>query len=147
MTKSETSSRRSSSQPQRQSQSVIAPSLPVEADTNGYAGLWGNMDSSIAYTHCPRGQSQSSASVDDHPSPYSYTNEICSSPVANDSFTTSQYPASGIPVEMATAFDQYLRSILKPEAFSTTQQPLNPTIWSSELDIDPTLTKIEAPVS
>lgn len=77
---------------------------------------------------------------------------MCSSPVASDSFTNPQYPASGMPVEMVTAIDQYLRSILKPEAFSSPHQQMNPAVWSSDIDIDPTLTdptltKIESPVS
>ncbi|KAJ6147871.1 hypothetical protein N7497_009853 [Penicillium chrysogenum] len=63
---------------------------------------------------------------------------------------TPQYPASGMPVEMVTAIDQYLRSILKPEAFSSPHQQMNPAIWGSDIDIDPTLTdptftKIESP--
>ena len=55
-------------------------------------------------------------------------------------------------MEMVTAIDQYLRSILKPEAFSSPHQQMNPAIWGSDIDIDPTLTdptftKIESPVS
>lgn len=49
--------------------------------------------------------------------------------------------------EMMTAVDQYLRSVLKPEAFAVPPQPLNSAIWSPTLEIDPTLTKIETQVS
>lgn len=52
-----------------------------------------------------------------------------------------------MPVEMVTAIDQYLRSILKPEAFTVPQQQMNPAIWSPELEIDPALTKMESQVS
>lgn len=52
-----------------------------------------------------------------------------------------------MPVEMVTAVDQYLRSILKPEAFSSTQPQMSPAVWNSHLDIDPMLTKIGGPVS
>jgi hypothetical protein len=58
-----------------------------------------------------------------------------------------EYPASGIPVEMVTAIDQYLRSILKPEAFTVSQQPIDPTDWTPDLEIDPSLTKMESQVS
>ncbi|KAJ5817785.1 hypothetical protein N7447_007793 [Penicillium robsamsonii] len=138
---------RLSLQQQIQSQPSNSPPIPFQADTADYSGVWGSMDSTMSCPQSSRGQSQSSTSVDDHPSPYSYTNEtytneICSSPVASDSFAP-QYPTSGMPVEMVTAIDQYLRSILKPEAFSSPQQ-MDPTIWSSELDIDPTLTKLES---
>ncbi|KAJ5356285.1 hypothetical protein N7517_010894 [Penicillium concentricum] len=141
------SPRRSSPRQQMQSQPTNSAPIPFQPDTN-YSGVWGSMDSSMSCPQYSRGQSQSSTSVDDHPSPYSYTNEtytneICSSPVASDSFTNPQYPTSGMPVEMVTAIDQYLRSILKPEAFSSPQQ-MDPAIWSSEIDIDPTLTKIES---
>lgn len=105
------------------------------------------MDSSMSCPQYSRGQSQSSASADDHPSPYSYTNDMCSSPVASESFRDAQYPTSGMPVEMVTAIDQYLRSILKPEAFSSPHQQMNPAIWNSDIEIDPALTKIESPVS
>ncbi|KAJ5782951.1 hypothetical protein N7457_004725 [Penicillium paradoxum] len=144
--KSDTSSRRSSLEQQAQSQPIITSSVQFEpATTNDYYEVWGSMDSSISYSHCSSGQSQSSASIDDHSSPYSYTNEICNSPIPGDSFTSPQYPTSGMPVEMVTAIDEYLRSILKPEAFSSSHSQMNPTIWSPELDIDPTLTKTESP--
>ncbi|CAI7569415.1 unnamed protein product [Penicillium glandicola] len=142
--RSDTSRRRSSLR-QMQSQPANSPPISFQMDTtNNYSGLWGNMDSSMSCPQYIRGQSQSSASVDDHPSPYSYTNDICSSPVASDSFANPQYPTSGMPVEMVTGIDQYLRSILKPEAFSSPRQQMNPAIWSSDIDIDPTLTKIES---
>jgi hypothetical protein len=48
---------------------------------------------------------------------------------------------------MMTAIDEYLRSILRPEAFSSNQQQMNPTIWGSDIELDPTLTKIESSVS
>lgn len=131
-----------------QAQPANSPPIPFQADpTDNYSGVWGSMDSSMSCPQYARGQSQSSASVDDYPSPYSYTNDICSSPVASDSFATPQYPTSGMPVEMVTAIDQYLRSILKPEAFSSPHQQMNPAIWNSDIDIDPTLTKVESPVS
>ncbi|KAJ5177924.1 uncharacterized protein N7500_000623 [Penicillium coprophilum] len=137
-----------SPQQQIQSQPAHSPLIPFQADTNNYSGVWGSIDSSMSCPQYSRGQSQSTASVDDHPSPYSYTNEtytneICSSPVASDSFIVPQYPTSGMPVEMVTAIDQYLRSILKPEAFSAPQQ-VEPAIWSSDVEIDPALTKIES---
>lgn len=131
-----------------QSQPANSPPISFQADpTDNYSRVWGSMDSSMSCPQYARGQSQSSASVDDYPSPYSYTNDICSSPVASDSFANPQYPTSGMPVEMVTAIDQYLRSILKPEAFSSPHQQMNPTIWNSDVEIDPTLTKIESPVS
>ncbi|OQD96022.1 hypothetical protein PENSOL_c017G00565 [Penicillium solitum] len=144
--RSDTSNRRSSLQEQMQSQPANSPPIPFQADpTDNYSGVWGSMDSSMSCPQYTRGQSQSSTSVDDHPSPYSYTNDICSSPVASDSFSNPQYPTTGMPVEMVTAIDQYLRSILKPEAFSSTHQQMNPAIWNSDIQIDPTLTKIESP--
>ncbi|KAJ5607443.1 hypothetical protein N7537_004062 [Penicillium hordei] len=144
--RSDTSNRRSSLQQQMQSQPANSPPIPFQADpTDNYAGVWGSMDSSMSCPQYARGQSQSSASVDDHPSPYSYTNDICSSPVASDSFANPQYPTTGMPAEMVTAIDQYLRSILKPEAFSSPHQQMNPAIWNSDIEIDPTLTKIESP--
>lgn len=131
-----------------QSQPANPPPTSFQADpTDNYSGVWGSMDSSMSCPQYARGQSQSSASVDDYPSPYSYTNDICSSPVASDSFANPQYPTSGMPVEMVTAIDQYLRSILKPEAFSSPHQQMNPAIWNSDIEIDPTLPKIESPVS
>ncbi|KAJ5952230.1 uncharacterized protein N7479_010643 [Penicillium vulpinum] len=140
------SARQGNMQQQVQSQPANSPPIPFQADTtNDYSGLWGgSMDSSMSCPQYARGHSQSSASVDDYPSPYSYTNEMCSSPVASDCFTNPPYPTSGMPVEMVTAIDQYLRSILKPEAFSSHQQ-MDPAIWSSDIDIDPTLTKVESP--
>lgn len=132
-------------QPQIQSQSINPSPIPFQTQTTtDYSEVWGSMDSSMSYPYsqCSRGQSLSSASVDDHPSPYSYTNETCSSPIATESFTNPQYPTSGMPVEMVTAVDQYLRSILKPEAFSSTQPQMSPVVWNSHLDIDPMLTKI-----
>jgi hypothetical protein len=136
-----------------QPQAANSAPISFQADTvDNYSGVWGSMDSTIPCPQYSRGQSQSSASADDHSSPYSYTNDMCSSPVASDSFSNPQYPASGMPVEMVTAIDQYLRSILKPEAFSSPHQQMNPAIWGSDIDIDPTLTdptftKIESPVS
>lgn len=131
-----------------QSQPANSPPIPFQADpTDNYSGVWGSMDSSMSCPQSTRGQSQSSASVDDHPSPYSYTNDICSSPVTSDSFANPQYPTTGMPVEMVTAIDQYLRSILKPEAFALPNQQMNPAIWNPDIKIDPTLTKIESPVS
>lgn len=52
-----------------------------------------------------------------------------------------------MPVEMVTAIDQYLRSILKPEAFTVPEQQIHPTIWSPDLEIDPMLMKMENQVS
>lgn len=48
---------------------------------------------------------------------------------------------------MMTAIDQYLRTILKPEAFSVPEQQMNPTIWTPDLEIDPILMKMETQVS
>ncbi|CAI7615937.1 unnamed protein product [Penicillium crustosum] len=145
-TRIDTSNRRSSLQQQMQSQPANSPPIPFQADpTDNYSGVWGSMDSSMSCPQSTRGQSQSSASVDDHPSPYSYTNDICSSPVTSDSFANPQYPTTGMPVEMVTAIDQYLRSILKPEAFALPNQQMNPAIWNPDIKIDPTLTKIESP--
>ncbi|OQD64195.1 hypothetical protein PENPOL_c008G08382 [Penicillium polonicum] len=144
--RSDTSNRRSSLQQQMQPQPANPPPTSFQADpTDNYSGVWGSMDSSMSCPQYIRGQSQSSTSVDDYPSPYSYTNDICSSPVASDSFANPQYPTSGMPVEMVTAIDQYLRSILKPEAFSSPHQQMNPAIWNSDIEIDPTLPKIESP--
>ncbi|CAP95560.1 hypothetical protein E8E15_008037 [Penicillium rubens] len=149
--RSDTSPRRPGLQQQMQPQPANSAPISFQADTvDNYSGVWGSMDSTIPCPQYARGQSQSSASVDDHSSPYSYTNDMCSSPVASDSFSNPQYPASGMPVEMVTAIDQYLRSILKPEAFSSPHQQMNPAIWGSDIDIDPTLTdptftKIESP--
>ncbi|KAJ5468865.1 hypothetical protein N7475_006617 [Penicillium sp. IBT 31633x] len=149
---SDTSSRRTSLQPptlpQIQPQIINQTPIPFQTqNTTDYPEIWGSMDSSMSYSYsqCSRGQSLSSGSVDDHPSPYSYTNETCSSPIATESFTNPQYPTSGMPVEMVTAVDQYLRSILKPEAFSSTQPQMSPAVWNSHLDIDPMLTKIGGP--
>lgn len=52
-----------------------------------------------------------------------------------------------MPAEMMTAIDQYMRSVLKPEAFAVPPQPLHSTIWNPALEIDPTLTKMETQVS
>ncbi|KAJ6139575.1 hypothetical protein N7471_006061 [Penicillium samsonianum] len=145
-TRSDTSPRQPSLQQQMQSQPANSPPVPFQADiTDNYSGVWGSMDSSMSCPQYSRGQSQSSASADDYPSPYSYTNDMCSSPVASESFRDAQYPTSGMPVEMVTAIDQYLRSILKPEAFSSPHQQMNPAIWNSDIEIDPALTKIESP--
>ncbi|CAG8909249.1 unnamed protein product [Penicillium egyptiacum] len=145
--RSDTSPRRSSLHQQTQLQPANSPPISFQADTtDNYSGVWGSIDS-ISCPQYARGQSQSSASADDYPSPYSYTNDMCSSPIASDSFSNPQYPTSGIPVEMVTAIDQYLRSILKPEAFSSPDRQMNPAIWSSDIDIDPTLTRMETPVS
>ncbi|KUM62387.1 hypothetical protein ACN42_g4737 [Penicillium freii] len=145
-TRRDTSNRRSSLQQRMQSQPANSPPISFQADpTDNYPSVWGSMDSSMSCPQYARGQSQSSASVEDYPSPYSYTNDICSSPVASDSFANPQYPTSGMPVEMVTAIDQYLRSILKPEAFSSPHQQMNPAIWNSDIEIDPTLPKIESP--
>ena len=95
-------------------------------------------------------QRDSPVSVDEHASPYSFTNERCSSPVSTESYTNTdtQYPVSGLPVELVTSIDHYLRSILKPEAFASSHQQLNHTIWNTDtVDIDPILTKPESPVS
>ncbi|KAK4870530.1 hypothetical protein LT330_004878 [Penicillium expansum] len=144
--RSNTPPRRLSLQQQIESQPANSPPIQFQPDTtDNYSGVWGSMDSSMSCPQYARGQSHSSASVDDHPSPYSYTNEICSSPVASDSFANPQYPTSGMPIEMVTAIDQYLRSILKPEAFSSPHQQMNPAIWNSDIEIDPALTKIESP--
>ena len=114
--------------------------------TDSYAGIWGIMDSPMPCPQYSSGQSQSSTSADDYPSPYSYMTDICSSPVASESLSNPRYPTSGMPVETVTAIDQYLRSILKPE-FSSPYQQTDPSIWSSDIYIDPTLTKIESLVS
>ncbi|CDM30759.1 hypothetical protein DTO013E5_592 [Penicillium roqueforti] len=142
---SDRSSRQSSLQQQTQSQPAKSPAIPFQVDsTDSYPGIWGIMDSSMPYPQYSSGQSQSSASAHDHPSPYSYTTDICSSPVASESLLNPQYPTSGMPVETVTAIDQYLRSILKPEAFASPYQQTDPSIWSSDIDIDPTLAKIES---
>ncbi|CAG8920931.1 unnamed protein product [Penicillium salamii] len=117
-------------------------SVPIAQDPS-CTRAWGSMDSFISCSQCSRGPSQSPVSVDEYPSPYSYTGETCSSPLPNDTFTNPQYPSSGMPVEMVTVIDQYLRSILKPEAFSVPEQQMDPTIWSPDLEIDPTLMKME----
>jgi hypothetical protein len=134
----------SSAQQQLPAKPALSPPLlQVEPP---YSTAWGSIDSSISSSFS-RDLSLSPISVEEHPSPYSYTGETCSSPLPNDSFTNPHYPSSGIPVEMASAIDQYLRSILKPEAFANFQQPMNPAIWSPEVEIDPTLMKLESQVS
>ncbi|KGO77629.1 Zinc finger, C2H2 [Penicillium italicum] len=143
--RSNTSNHRPSLQQEMQSQPANSPIQFQPDSTDNYPRVWGSIDSSMSCPPYVRGQSQSSASVDDHPSPYSYTNDICSSPVPSDSFANPQYPTSGMPMEMVTAIDQYLRSILKPEAFSSPHQQMSPAIWNSDIDIDPTLTKIKSP--
>ncbi|CAG8271677.1 unnamed protein product [Penicillium olsonii] len=135
-------------QPQRFSPPVLQsitpnpPAVPMVQDP-GYTRPWGSMDSSVSCSQCSRGPSQSPVSVDDYPSPYSYTGETCSSPLPTETFTNPQYPSSGMPGEMVTAIDQYLRSILKPEAFTVPEQHMDPAIWSPGLEIDPTLMKME----
>ncbi|KXG47466.1 Zinc finger, C2H2 [Penicillium griseofulvum] len=146
---SNTSTHQPTLQQPMQSPPTNSPRIPFQAETSdNFSGVWGSIDSSVSCPQYSRGQSQSSTPVDDHPSPYSYTNEnytneMCSSPVPSDSFTNPQYPTTGMPVEMVTAIDQYLRSILKPEAFSLPQQ-MDPAIWGPDIDIDPTLTKTES---
>ncbi|KAJ5120598.1 uncharacterized protein N7515_009986 [Penicillium bovifimosum] len=131
-------------QQQPQSPPLNPPPIPLQSNTTDvYPRAWESMDSSISYPESFRDQSQCSTSVSDYPSPYSYTNEICSSPVASDSFANPQYPTSGMPVETVTAVDEYLRSILKPEAFSSNQQQIDPAIWGSDIELDPALTNIE----
>jgi hypothetical protein len=111
------------------------------------------MDSSISYSQYSPNQSQrqSPESVDGHASPYSFTNERCSSPLSTESYApvTTQYPAAGLPTELVTSIDQYLRSVLKPEAFvSSHEQQIDPTMWTAEsIEIDPILTKPEDSVS
>lgn len=131
--------------PSQSTTSSAAPLALVESIDN-HPRAWGSMDSSISCSQCSRAPSQSPASIDEHPSPYSYAGEPYSSPLPNDPFTP-QYPSAGMPVEMVTVIDQYLRSILKPEAFSVPQQQIDPTIWSPDLEIDPTLLKMENQVS
>ncbi|KAJ5558479.1 Zinc finger C2H2 [Penicillium sp. DV-2018c] len=112
-------------QPQPQSPPLNESPVPLQPNTtDAYPSAWKSIDSSMSYPELSRDQSLCSTSVDDYPSPYSYTNEICSSPVAIDSFANSQYPMSGMPAEMTTAVDEYLRSILKPEAIFSDQQQM-----------------------
>ncbi|OQD81508.1 hypothetical protein PENANT_c027G11286 [Penicillium antarcticum] len=147
--KSDTSSRPSSIQ-EMQSHTIHSSPMPFQLEPNGYSRTWGSMDSSMTYSQYSPAQSQrhSPVSVDGHSSPYSYTNERSSSPLSNDTYTdhSIQYPASGLPVELVTNIDQYLRSILRPEAFALSHQQMNPTMWTAEtIEMDPILTKPESP--
>ncbi|KAJ5332218.1 hypothetical protein MYU51_007467 [Penicillium brevicompactum] len=146
LTRIEKSSPRSA-QPQQEPplapQSTSPLPAPLIQEKGDYTGAWGSIDSSNSCSQCSEGLSHSPASVDEYPSPYSYTGETCSSPLPSDSFTNPHYPSSDIPVEMMTAIDQYLRTILKPEAFSVPEQQMNPTIWNPDLEIDPILMKME----
>jgi hypothetical protein len=133
-----------------QSQPIHSPPMPFQLESNNYSRTWGSMDSSMTCSRNSPNQRDSPVSVDGHTSPYSFTNERCSSPVSTESYTNTdtQYPVSGLPVELVTSIDHYLRSILKPEAFASSHQQLNPTIWNTDtIDIDPILTKPESPVS
>ena len=133
-----------------QSQPIHSPPMPFQLESNNYSRTWGSMDSSMTCSQNSPSQRDSPVSVDGHASPYSFTNERCSSPVSTESYTNTdtQYPVSGLPVELVTSIDHYLRSILKPEAFASSHQQLNPTIWNTDtIDIDPILTKPESPVS
>ncbi|KAJ6043644.1 hypothetical protein N7499_006066, partial [Penicillium canescens] len=144
---SDTSSRPLSIQ-ETQSQPIHSPPMPFQLESNNYSRTWGSMDSSITCSQNSPSQGDSPVSVDGHASPYSFTNERCSSPVSTESYTNTdtQYPVSGLPVELVTSIDHYLRSILKPEAFASSHQQLNPTIWNTDtIDIDPILTKPESP--
>lgn len=126
-------------------QPAMSPSLPLAEPPSNSSRAWGSVDSGYSYSQCSRATSQSS--MDEYPSPYSYLGEGCSSPMSTNTFTNPPYPSSGMSAEMMTAIDQYLRSVLKPEAFAVSPQPLQTDIWGSALEIDPMLTKIETRVS
>lgn len=124
---------------------AMSPSLPLAEPPSNSSRAWGSIDSGYSYSQCSRATSQSS--MDEYPSPYSYPGEGCSSPMSTNTFTNPPYPALGMSAEMMTAIDQYMRSVLKPEAFAVSPQPLHSNVWSPALEIDPTLTKIETRVS
>ncbi|KAJ5747394.1 uncharacterized protein N7511_009090 [Penicillium nucicola] len=141
---------RSTSIQEMQSQPIHSPPMPFQLEPNDYSQTWGSMDSSMTYAQYSPSQSQrnSPVSFDRHSSPDSYTNERFSSPMSNESYndTPIQYPASGLPVELVSSIDNYLRSILKPEVFASSHPQMDHSMWNAEsIEMDPVLTKPENP--